>query len=92
MTPPRLGSWGVRRTFMFVVSAFCCWVVAYVLINRIDTRPADTAVMFALLGLLGIVGSYVFGAVWQDIKFKQADTYASYGPYQAPPTFDDRPR
>lgn len=86
-----MGSWRVRRGFMFVISAFCCWVVGYVLIERIDTRPADTAVMFALLGLLGIVGSYVFGAVWQDIKFKQADTYAQYGPYPQTP-YDDRPR
>jgi len=41
-------------------------VIAYVLGSGLDTAPADTAMTMAFLTLLGIVGSYVFGATWDD--------------------------
>lgn len=53
---------------MFAVSAFCMWTVAYVLWRDLSSGPADTAVTMAFLTLLGIVGSYVFGATWEDIS------------------------
>lgn len=59
-------SWVLRRRFMWVVSSFCMGVIAYVLGSGLDTAPADTAMVFAFLTLLGIVGSYVFGAAWDD--------------------------
>lgn len=61
-------SWRIRRWFMFGVSAFCMWTVAYVLYRDLDSGPADTAVTMAFLTLLGIVGSYVFGATWEDVS------------------------
>lgn len=65
---PGQSSWRIRRRFMFVVSAFCMWAVAYVLWKDLSSGPADTAVTMAFLTLLGIVGSYVFGATWEDIS------------------------
>ena len=59
-------SWVLRRRFMWVVSCFCMGVIAYVLGSGLDTAPADTAMTMAFLTLLGIVGSYVFGATWDD--------------------------
>lgn len=53
---------------MIVVSVFFAAVVAYVLGAALDTKPAETAVMFAMVGLTGIVGSYVFAATWDDKK------------------------
>lgn len=58
--------WNVRRKFMFVVSAFCMGVITYVLYKELNTAPAEAAVTMAFLTLTGIIGSYVFGAVWQD--------------------------
>ena len=60
--------WKNRRRFMIVVSVFFAAVVAYVLGAALDTKPAETAVMFAMVGLTGIVGSYVFAATWDDKK------------------------
>ncbi len=55
---------------MYVISVFCMGVITYVLMVNLDTKPAETAVMFGFLTLIGIVGSYVFGAVWDDSKYK----------------------
>lgn len=59
-------SWKYRRTFMFIVSAFCMFVVVFVLLKDLKSGPADTAVTMSFITLLGIVGSYVFGATWDD--------------------------
>lgn len=61
-------SWRIRRWFMFIVSLFCMWSVTYVLWKDLTSGPADTAVTMSFLTLLGIVGSYVFGATWEDVS------------------------
>ena len=60
-------TWKNRRRYMVAVSLFCAGVITYVLATKLDTKPAETAVMFAFLTLAGIVGSYVFGAVWEHV-------------------------
>lgn len=60
--------WRIRRNYMFVVSAFCMVTIAYALLSHQDTRVAETAVTFAFLTLGGTVGTYVFGATWEDIN------------------------
>lgn len=65
---PAMSSWTVRRRFMFAVSAFCALAISYVLVARLDTTPADTAVTMGFFTLATIVGSYVFGAAWEDIS------------------------
>lgn len=80
-------SWKIRRRFMFAVAAFCMWTVAYVLYRGLDTSPADTAVTMAFIVLLGIVGSYVFGAAWEDVSIaKIKGPAAMRGPKPAPGT------
>ena len=61
-----VGSWVWRRTFLWAVNVFCAWTIGYVLWNKLDTRPADTAVMMAFVVMATSVGSYVFGASWDD--------------------------
>jgi hypothetical protein len=61
------GDWKIRRRFMFGVSLFSMWAIAYVLMRGSDTRSAETAVEMAFLCLTGIVSSYVFGATWENI-------------------------
>jgi hypothetical protein len=62
------GSWRLRRRFMFLVSAFCMLVIAYCLYKDLTSAVAEAAVTMAFFSLLGIVGSYVFGATWQDVS------------------------
>lgn len=67
-------NWARRRRFMYAVSVFCAAVVTYILAKELDTGPADTAMTMAFLTLIGIVGSYVFGAAWDDrnlMKFRK---------------------
>lgn len=66
--PTQKSSWMVRRRFMFIVSAFCMATVTYVLYHDLSSGPADTAVTMSFITLLGIVGSYVFGATWEDVS------------------------
>jgi hypothetical protein len=58
--------WTVRRRLIIVVSAFCMLTVAYCLWHRLDSKVAEAAVTMAFTTLMGIVGSYVFGAAWED--------------------------
>lgn len=74
---PGGSSWKVRRRMMFVVVAFCMWVIGYVLVKNLTSGPADTALTMAFLTIISIVGSYVFGATWEDLsltKFKSKGT------------------
>ena len=63
-------SWKNRRRFMFTVSAWIIAAISYVLYTKLNTSPAEAMVTMGLLALAGIIGSYVFGATWQDIKRK----------------------
>lgn len=53
---------------MYVVSLFCMAVIAYVLWTGQETSPADTAVTMSYVTLMAIVGSYVFGCTWGEVK------------------------
>lgn len=63
-----MGSWRIRRRFMFAVSAFCMLIIGYIIFRGIDTETAQTAINMAFLCLISILGSYVFGATWEDIS------------------------
>jgi hypothetical protein len=70
---PGGSSWKMRRRMMFAVVFFCMWVIGYVIVKDRTSGPADTALTMAFLTLISIVGSYVFGATWEDLslnKFK----------------------
>lgn len=66
-----LGSWRIRRRFMFACTLFCMLTVAYVLHYEMDSRPAETAITMAFITIASIVGSYVFGATWDDHSARQ---------------------
>lgn len=60
------GSWTKRRNFMFLISFFCVLVIAWVLYKDMDSKVAETVVTMSFVTLISIVGSYVFGATWDD--------------------------
>lgn len=77
------GSWKVRRALIFTTLIFCAAVVVRVMWTGEDTRVNETLVLSAF-GLAGmVIGSYVFGAVWDDrTKRRPDDDYR--GPSMGP--------
>jgi hypothetical protein len=63
-----LGSWRVRRAFLFGVVVFSGACVSYVLGADLKHRVAETVVEMAFVTITLSTGSYVFGAAWQDIS------------------------
>lgn len=61
-------SWKNRRRMMWSAVAFCMLCIAWVLYKNLDSGPAEAAITMGFLTIGGIIGSYVFGAAWQDIK------------------------
>ena len=70
---------------MFSVTAFSMAAIGYVLWTGLDTKAAEAAVTMAFATLLGTVGSYVFGATWEDNSTRalqaQRGTSYEFGPY-----------
>ncbi len=60
--------WRARRSFLFAVNALCFVVIFYALFKGLDTRTSETAVSMAFTTIIASVGSYVFGATWEDIR------------------------
>ena len=63
-----LGSWRVRRAYMFSITLFCMASVAYVLASGQDTRVGETVIMMAFGTMASVTGAYVFTASWQDVS------------------------
>jgi cation transport ATPase len=68
---PPTNSWRNRRRFMWVVIIFCMSCVAWVLWKELTSSIADTVVSMAFAVIMGTMGSYVFGAVWDDSNVRK---------------------
>lgn len=60
--------WRKRRLIMIAVLIFCFLCIGYILIRGVDTVTAQTTVSMSFMTIISIVGSYVFGATWEDIN------------------------
>ena len=58
--------WNKRRQMMWAAFAFFVLVILWCLWQDSDTEVAQNAVTMAFTGIISVVGSYVFGAVWDD--------------------------
>lgn len=58
--------WKHRRRLMYGVTFFCMGVIGWVLYKDMTSAVAEAATMFAFVTMMSIVGSYVFGAAWDD--------------------------
>jgi hypothetical protein len=58
--------WTVRRRIIVLTLIFCAGLVTYITFKGTDTRTAETIVQSAFYLAGAVIGSYVFGAVWQD--------------------------
>ncbi len=59
-------SWERRYKYLLAVTAYTKIMIAYIIIKKIDTSPAEAFVTAGCLLIAACVGSYVFGAVWDD--------------------------
>ncbi len=57
---------------MFSITLFSMGTIVHCLYTGADTKVAETAVTMSFFTLIGTVGSYVFGATWQDINTVRA--------------------
>ena len=53
---------------LWSVVLFCMLVIGYVVWTGATSSVAETAVIMSFLCLSSMVGSYVFGATWQDVN------------------------
>lgn len=68
-TPP--GTWKIRRRLIFATLAYCAVMVPW-LVERHPDSALVSQVVIALVGLAGaVLGSYVFGAVWDDANARK---------------------
>jgi hypothetical protein len=59
-------SWAIRRRIIVATLLFCAFCVTYIMVWG-DDRPVMEVIVFSAFGLaLSVIGSYIFGAVWDD--------------------------
>lgn len=61
-------NWRVRRRLIWLTVLFCMSVITYVIWRDSDTKLADSAMTMAFLLLGSTLGSYVFGATYEDLS------------------------
>lgn len=59
-------NWKIRRRWLFAIFTFCMAVITYVLVRNMDTSVAETAITMSFTTIIGCIGSYIFGATWDD--------------------------
>lgn len=65
-TESPIHSWKIRRAFMFVVVGFSMAVILLALLVKPDAGVSNTVVLAAFGAISATLGSYVFGATWDD--------------------------
>lgn len=84
-------TWRIRRRIINTTLVLCALQIIYLTIWGQDTRLNETLALGAYTLAGAVIGAYVFGAAWEDIRMKDSSSgYGGYGGY--PTTFDDRPR
>lgn len=70
VSPP--GTWKHRRRIIYGTLLYCAAAVVW-LVERHPESPTAVQVVIALIGLAGaVIGSYVFGAVWDDANARKS--------------------
>ncbi len=59
-------TWKNRRRVIFGSLVFCAGVIGYLAGWGADTAVNETIAMGVLILAAAVIGSYVFGAVWDD--------------------------
>lgn len=75
-------AWRIRRAIIIGTILWCVGMVTYLSIWGRDTNLSETTVNGCLLLMASVIGSYVFGAVWDDRNRDQARWSDYDQPYQ----------
>jgi hypothetical protein len=67
-------AWVMRRRIILTTLLYCALASAYIIFKGTDSRVYETVIMssFGLAGM--VIGSYVFGAVWDDKSRREMTT------------------
>lgn len=68
MRDEKFRSWKIRRRVIVATLVFCASGVAYLIAAGEDTRLHETIASGLILLAGSTVGSYVFGAAWDDAQ------------------------
>lgn len=68
---PPTNSWRNRRRFMYGVIGFCMACIAWVLYKELTSEIAEVVVSMGFTVIMGTMGSYVFGAIWDDSNVRK---------------------
>ena len=80
MTLPR-PSWKIRRRIVVATLLWCAAMVTYLAVLGRDIDLSETIANGSLLLMASVIGSYVFGAVWDD-KLQQTGPSSTVEVYQ----------
>jgi amino acid transporter len=69
----RKPSWKVRRAIIFLTLIFCAFWIGYLVVAGEDSRLHETIAQGLLLLAASTIGSYVFGAVFDDKNVMNAE-------------------
>lgn len=61
-------SWKNRRKVLFITLLFNMFCISYIMILGEDNNINEVIVMWSFILSGTCIGSYVFGATWQDIN------------------------
>lgn len=70
----RKPSWKIRRRIIVSTLLFCAFCVLWVLIKGGDNGAHEVIVMCSFGLAFAVIGSYVFGAAWDDKNYMNAMT------------------
>lgn len=66
-------SWKVRRRIIHATLLFCAFCVIWIMVFSDDTRSVAEVIVMCAFGLgFATIGSYIFGAVWDDKNYMSA--------------------
>ena len=66
------GNWKIRRRVMFMTLAYIAGTVTYIIWKGSDTALYQQIAISLIAAGTAIIGSYVFGAVWDDSNKRAA--------------------
>lgn len=63
--------WKRRRRIIYLTLAFCAAVIGWLVLFGADTALNNTIVTVLVVLAGSVIGSYVFGAVWDDANARK---------------------
>lgn len=76
-------NWAIRRRIVFVALTYIALMVIYIVWRGTDTSLYQQVAVALIGAAVAIIGSYVFGAVWDD-KSKRSDVKTTPATSAAP--------